>query len=53
MLKGNYAWLEEGAILHDAGPAAPKSPGSAAAGTPDKRGSLSGERVAPQVGAGA
>src|SRR5688572_28911911 len=54
VLKGNYAWLEDGAIttLHgDTG--APPSPGAGSAGTPDKRGSLSGERVATQVGAGA
>ena len=53
MLKGNYAWIEEGAILHDEGPAVPPSRGSAAAGTTDKRGELSGERGATQVGAGA
>jgi alkylation response protein AidB-like acyl-CoA dehydrogenase len=54
VLKGNYAWLEDGAIttLHgDTG--VPPSPGAGSAGTPDKRGSLSGERVATQVGAGA
>jgi hypothetical protein len=53
VLKGNYAWLEEGAILPDAGGSAPPSPGAAAAGTIDKRAPISGERVATQVGAGA
>jgi hypothetical protein len=54
VLKGKYAWLEDGAILaHDDGPEAPPSPGAGAAGTTDRRAPISGERVATQVGAGA
>jgi alkylation response protein AidB-like acyl-CoA dehydrogenase len=54
VLKGKYAWLEEGAILqHDAGPDAPPSPGAGAAGTTDTRQPISGSRATEQVGAGA
>ncbi|HEX6909185.1 MAG TPA: hypothetical protein VF142_02270, partial [Longimicrobium sp.] len=53
VLKGTYAWIEEGAILPDTGGSAPPARGAGAAGTPDKRAPLSGERVATQVGAGA
>ncbi|HEX2209448.1 MAG TPA: acyl-CoA dehydrogenase family protein [Longimicrobium sp.] len=53
VLKGNYAWLEEGAILPDADGSAPPAPGAGAAGTADRRAPISGERVATQVGAGA
>jgi alkylation response protein AidB-like acyl-CoA dehydrogenase len=56
VLKGKYAWLEEGAIQawSDELPSAPAAPGgSAAAGTPEKRAPLSDTRVATQVGAGA
>ncbi|MBB4639537.1 acyl-CoA dehydrogenase family protein [Longimicrobium terrae] len=53
VLKGKYAWLEDGAI--SAWPAEggePKSPGAGAAGTTDKRANISDTRVATQVGAG-
>jgi alkylation response protein AidB-like acyl-CoA dehydrogenase len=56
VLKGKYAWLEEGAIQawSDELPSAPAAPGgSTAAGTPEKRAPLSDTRVATQVGAGA
>src|SRR3990170_1015277 len=52
VLKGKYAWMEEGAILeHDAGPDAPPSPGAGAAGTPANRAPISGSRATEQVGA--
>jgi hypothetical protein len=55
VLKGKYAWLEEGAIQawSDEPPATPTTGGSAADGTTDKRAPLSDTRVATQVGAGA
>ena len=54
VLKGKYAWLEEGAIQawSDEVPAAPAGGGSVG-GTPEKRAPLSDTRVATQVGAGA
>jgi hypothetical protein len=53
VLKGQYAWLEEGAITAwpDEAPGAPRAGGSTSAGTPSERAPISGSRVAEQVGA--
>jgi hypothetical protein len=55
VLKGKYAWLEEGAIQAwpDEGTGAPPSGGAGPAGTTEKREAISGSRATEQVGAGA
>jgi alkylation response protein AidB-like acyl-CoA dehydrogenase len=51
VLKGKYAWVEEGAITTF--PEGDVQANPVYAGTPSERGTMSGSRVAEQVGAGA
>lgn len=54
VLKGKYAWIEEGAIQawpDDDAPGVADGGSAAAAGTPSHRAPISGSRVAEQVGA--
>ena len=54
VLKGRYAWLEDGAIQawpDDDAPAAPPAGKAGSAGTPSERAPISGSRATEQVGA--
>ncbi|HST60783.1 MAG TPA: hypothetical protein VLK84_18930, partial [Longimicrobium sp.] len=54
VLKGKYAWIEDGAIQawpDDDVPGAPPAGKAATAGTPSERAPISGSRATEQVGA--